>query len=183
MFTEILRGAKQLRDLTFEISMSRDEEVCYQRNCPLLKVPSEILLAGNYSNLTSLKLVHFAVTVNDLEQILRQCQQTLERLTLRRVCLTTGDAGWERIGKILHPASRLQYLQLQMMHASDEPEDPLVERHFICPEIEDGNPPGFTVRERENVGRALEKLSQLGASMFEQLNRSICPCCGDSMRS
>jgi hypothetical protein len=185
MFAEILSGAKQLRDLTFEITMNRDEEVCYQRNCPLLAVPSDILLGGTYSNLTNLKLVHFAVSRNVLEHVIQQFNVTLTHLTLRRVRLTTGDDGWKRIGEILLTASKLAYVQLQMMYASDDPYHPPEKTYktYGCPKIEDGNPPGFTIRKRDNILRGLEKLSQLGASIFEQQDWPERPCCGNTTRS
>lgn len=66
LFTEILRSAKELRHLTFNITMFWHEEVSTARGCDLLHVPSATLLAGHYASLTSLNLTHFAVSENDL---------------------------------------------------------------------------------------------------------------------
>ena len=169
LFTEILRSAKELRHLTFNITMFWHEEVSTRRGCGLLHVPSATLLAGHYASLTSLNLTHFAVSEHDLTQILTQCQSTISHLILRRVRLTTGDAGWMHVGRILLEASALAFLQLQIIYASDVP---YRRKHgycrFLCSEVEDGIPPGVTLEGRENVVLGMQKLGNLGVSIFEQ---------------
>ena len=174
LFTKILRSAKQLRHLTFNITMQYHEEVSLKRNCQLLGVPSEVLLTGHYSNLETLELIHFAVSEYDLSHILRQCQASLTRLILRRVRLKSDDEGWKRIGEILIKAPRLAYVQIQILYASNEPYGRAAEEWkympFECSEIKDGKPPGIVVNGRENVAQALGQLSQLGVSLFEELS-------------
>jgi hypothetical protein len=85
------------------------------------------------------------------------------------VRLTTGDAGWMHVGRILLKASALAFLQLQIIYASDVP---YRRKHgycrFLCSEVEDGIPPGVTLEGRENVVLGMQKLGNLGVSIFEQ---------------
>jgi hypothetical protein len=168
MFTEIFRSAEELRHLTFDIIMHYHEEISMDRNCPLLNVPPEILLAGHYSKLESLRLMHFAATESDLCHMLQQCQSSLTHLTLRLVRLKSGDGGWKRIGEILLTGSKLAYLQLQITYASNVPYGKAEGEHiaFNAPEVKDGRPPGFTVKGRDSIMRAVGKLAQLGSTLF-----------------
>jgi hypothetical protein len=174
--TDILRSAEQLRDLTFDVLLERGEEVCTRYAAKLLNVPSEILQVGHYSNLKTLKLVHFAVSEDDLSRILRLCRATLTHFDLRRVRLTSGDAGWRRIGEILLQAPILAFLQLQIIYTSDEPYrlwgDPWSNGYpyFPCSEVKDGNPPGVILNGRDNVVFGAKRLAEMGVSMFEQLD-------------
>lgn len=174
--TDILRSAEQLRNLTFDVALERGKEVCTRYVANLLNVPSEILQVGHYSNLKTLKLVHFAVSEDDLSRVLRQCRATLTHLNLWRVRLTSGYAGWRRIGEILLQAQLLAFLQLQIMYTSDEPyrwwKDPWSNGlpYFPCSEVKDGNPPGIILNGRDNVVFGAERLAEMGVSMFEQLD-------------
>lgn len=167
LLTKILRSSKDLRHLEINITMWWHEEVSTERSCDLLKVPSEVFWAVNYSKLESLTLIHMSISEKDLGHILQRCRSTLTYLKLRRVRLSSGDAGWKRIGEILCKAPKLGYLQLQIIYASA---DVSGYTFFACTEVKDGEPPGITIHGRENVVRASKRLSRLGVSLFEQLS-------------
>jgi len=167
LFTEILRFAKELRHLEFSISMLFHDEVENMTKQSLRKVPSEVFQAGHYLKLESLTLVHLSMSGKDLSKMLQQCQSTLRHLNLRRVHLNSGDGGWKHVGEIIVKAPKLSYLQIQMIYASA---DVSGLTSYACRAVKDGKPPGITILGRENVVRASQRLSQLGASLFEQLS-------------
>lgn len=166
-FTEILRSAKDLQHLEFNISMLFNDEVENPRRCSLQNIPGEVIQAGQYLKLESLTLVHLSISEKDLSRILRECQSTLKHLNLRRVHLNSGDGGWKCIGEIILKAPKLTDLQIQIIYASA---DVSGWTSYACTAVKDGTPPGITIHGRENAVRASEKLSELGALLFEQFD-------------
>lgn len=176
-FLDIVRAARQLRHLTFDITgpASLYDGPGLGGGYLLLQIPRQVWLAIDFSSLASLTLRHilFNTTEEDLSQIMTQCRPTLTHLTLSRIVMLANEDRWKCIGKVFLTMPGLVFLELHMIRSGEAWEDFTGFWAAPAPIFSVASPPGVRLEGRANVVKGLKELSYLGSSFFEQPNGDL----------
>lgn len=150
IYDEILRGASDLRSLTFD---SGGQRLFNGKQISMMPLAPELLLTNELSSLTSLKITKTVLDGASFIQALRRCQGTLTHLVLRYVALSTNDEDLIPVHQAMLEMPEPVFLELQLLQARN------FERHVFFAIPNDGvRPEGQLYEGKESIKEWLQDL-------------------------